>query len=311
MSSSSIPRSVVITGAGSGLGRELAILFSERGYTVFGTATRAAQVSELSEATAGRVRLSVVDIADEAAVRGFVDAVSVSLGDAGLDVLISNAGILTPGPLEVLPISAIRHEFNVNVFGSLAVINGFLPALRGAKGRVLQLSSITAFFPLPFNGPSSASKAALEAFADVYRAELATCGVDFVMVIPGNMVTGGPAKTKAALQQVADSLTPEQQDLYGDPFAAFSEFMNAGQAGGLPAREAAERVIELAEQVPAPIRVAVGSDAEQILPMVKVTPDADLDAMRLQMIGLAHSPDAGADPVLTTALVGVPGAEEL
>ena len=95
----------------SSMGREMAMLLSERGYTVFGTATRAAQVSELSEATAGRVRLSVVDIADEAAVRGFVDAVSASLEDAGVDVLISNAGVLTPGPLEALPISAIRHEF--------------------------------------------------------------------------------------------------------------------------------------------------------------------------------------------------------
>jgi NAD(P)-dependent dehydrogenase (short-subunit alcohol dehydrogenase family) len=81
------------------------------------------------------------------------------------------------------------------VFGSLAAINAFLPALRKARGRIVRI--VTARLPLPFNGPSSASKAALEAFADVYRGELKPFGVAFVMAQPGNMATGGPAKTAA------------------------------------------------------------------------------------------------------------------
>ena len=85
---------------------------------------------------------------------------------------MSNAGILTPGPLEVLPVAAVRHEFEVNVFAGLAVINAFLPALRRARGRIARIAAMTGRLPLPFKGPSSASKAALEAFADVYRTEL-------------------------------------------------------------------------------------------------------------------------------------------
>jgi NAD(P)-dependent dehydrogenase (short-subunit alcohol dehydrogenase family) len=95
-----------------------------------------------------------------------------ALGESGLDVLISNAGILTPGPLEVLPVAAVGHEFEVNVFAGLAVINVFLPALRRARGRIVQIGAVTGRLPLPFNGPSSASKVALEAFADIYRTEL-------------------------------------------------------------------------------------------------------------------------------------------
>jgi NAD(P)-dependent dehydrogenase (short-subunit alcohol dehydrogenase family) len=98
------------------------------------------------------------------------------VGAAGLDLLINNAGILTPGPIEVLPLDAIRREFDVNVFGALSVINAFLPALRKARGRIVQVSTWTASVPLPFNGPSGASKAAMEVFSAVYRAELKSSG---------------------------------------------------------------------------------------------------------------------------------------
>ena len=75
---------------------------------------------------------------------------SDALGDFGLDILINNAGILTPGPIEVLPLEAIRREFDVNVFGALSVMNSFLPALRKARGRIVQVSTWTASVPLPF-----------------------------------------------------------------------------------------------------------------------------------------------------------------
>ena len=118
---------------------------------------------------------------DEAAIRGWAKGVTETLGDAGLDLLINNAGVLTPGPIEVLPLEAIRREFDVNVFGALSVINAFLPALRKAQGRIVQISTWTASVPLPFNGPSGASKAAMEVFSAVYRAELKSFGIDVVV----------------------------------------------------------------------------------------------------------------------------------
>ena len=262
-------RSVAITGAGNGLGREIAIDFADKGYRVFGTARKPKEVEEVKRATDGVARLSICDITDEDAVRGWANDASDELGAAGLDVLVSNAGILTPGPLEALPIDAIRHEFEVNVFGSLAVINAFLPALRKARGRIVQIGSMTGRLPLPFNGPSSASKAALEAFADVYRGELKPFGVAFVMVQPGNMATGGPAKTAAALGRAAESMTPEQRELYGDDVRGFTAALNSMQSAGLDAATAAASVVEAAERQPAPIRVPVGPDAEEILKLVQ------------------------------------------
>ena len=211
--------SVAITGAGSGLGRELALKLADKGYRVFGTALHPAEVDDLATASGGRVVLSVADITDETAVTKWVDKVANQLGARGLDVLISNAGILTPGPLEVLPLALIKREYEVNVFGALAVINAFLPSLRTSGGRIVAIGAMTGRFPLPFNGPSRSTKAALEAIADVYRAELKPFGVHFVVAQAGNMVTGGPAKTAAALQRTLDSMTPEQRALYGDDLA--------------------------------------------------------------------------------------------
>jgi NAD(P)-dependent dehydrogenase (short-subunit alcohol dehydrogenase family) len=279
-------RSAAITGAGGGLGRDIALGLAIKGYVVFGTAMSPAEVRDLKDASSGRVSLTVCDITKEDAVKAWASGVSDALGDAGLDLLISNAGILTPGPIEVLPLDAIRREFDVNVFGALAVVNAFLPALRKARGRIVQVSTWTASVPLPFNGPSGASKAAMEAFAAVYRAELKRFGIDVVVAAAGNMMTGGSAKTAASLTRIADGMTPEQRELYGQAFETFATTLNRMQNSGLDSVSAAARVIELAEQTPAPSRAPVGSDAQEMLRAAREKSDVEQDALRLQLVGL-------------------------
>ena len=280
-------RSTAITGAGGGLGRDIALGLAAKGYRVFGTAMAGGEIADLQQASGGKVALSICDITDEKSVQSWARGVSDTLGEAGLDLLISNAGILTPGPLEVLPLAAVRREFEVNVFGAMSVINAFLPALRKARGRIVQISTWTASLPLPFNGPSGASKAAMEVFATVYRAELKQFGIDVVVAPAGNMKTGGPQKTAAALARIADRMTPEQRGLYGQTFDAFAAALNGMQNSGLDSASAARRVIELAEQVPAPIRAAVGQDSEEMLRFVREKSDAEQDAFRLKVVGLS------------------------
>jgi NAD(P)-dependent dehydrogenase (short-subunit alcohol dehydrogenase family) len=279
-------RSAAVTGGGSGLGRDIALGLATKGYVVFGTALNAGEVQDLKEASGGRVSLTVCDITNEQAVRAWAASVSDAQGGGGLSLLINNAGILTPGPLEVLPLEAVRHEFGVNVFGALSVVNAFLPALRKARGRIVQISTWTASLPLPFNGPSGASKAAMEVFATVYRAELKPFGIDVVVVPAGNMRTGGPAKTAAALARTAERMTAQERNLYGRAFDTFAAKLNSMQGSGLASAEAAARVIEVAEQNPAPRLAAVGRDTEEILRAVREQSDAEQDALRLEIVGL-------------------------
>jgi len=279
-------RSAAITGAGSGLGRELALQLDRKGYTVLGTALSDDETEELRSARNGQIRLAIVDITDEQAVRVWAEAVNAEVHSHGLDLLINNAGILTPGPLEVLPLDAIRREFEVNVFGSITVTNALLPSLRQAGGRIIFVGAMTGRFPLPFNGPSSITKAALEALADVYRAELSPWGLGVTVAQAGNMLTGGPAKTAGALQRTAEAMTAQQRALYGDAFSTFTDALNSMQSTGLAAADAAARIIELAEQQPAPTRAPVGQDAENILQQVREKSDAELDVLRLETVGL-------------------------
>jgi NAD(P)-dependent dehydrogenase (short-subunit alcohol dehydrogenase family) len=188
--------------------------------------------------------------------------------------------------LEVLPLDSIRREFEVNVFGALSVMNAFVPALRKARGRIVQISTWTASLPLPFNGPSGASKAAMDVFATVYRAELKPFGIDVVVASAGNMRTGGPAKTAAALERTAERMSMQQRDLYGRAFGTFAAKLNGMQGEGLASADAAARVIELAEKTPAPRFAGVGPDAEEILRAVREQSEDQLDALRLQIVGL-------------------------
>ena len=283
-----VVRSAAITGAGGGLGRDIALGLGEKGYEVFGTAMTEAEVQDLKSASGGRVSLAVCDITKETSVKAWARSVSTTLGDdRGMDVLISNAGILTPGPLEVLSLDAIRREFDVNVFGALSVMTAFLPALRKSRGRIVQISTWTARLPLPFNGPSGASKAAMDVLATVYRAELNRFGVDVVIAAAGNMRTGGPAKTAAALSRVINEMTAEQRDLYGQTFGAFADSLNSMQGSGLDSASAARRVIDLAEETPAPSVAPVGADAEDILRLVREKSFTEQDAIRLQLGGLS------------------------
>jgi len=278
-------RTVAITGAGGGLGRATALAFAAKGYRVFGTALNTEEIANLKEASSGAVTLFICDITDEADVAAWARQVTGET-NGGLDLLVQNAGTLTPGPLEVLKLDAIKHEFNVNLFAALSVTNAFLPSLRKQRGRIVYISTWTVTLPLPFNGPSGASKAALEVIATIHRAELKPFGVEVVVAAPGNMRTGGPATVAAGLRQISDGFSDEQRVLYGRSFGAFANKLNAMQHGGMPAGEAAARVVEIAEEIPAPIKAAVGEEAEEILRYVRKTPLAKQDIRRLEMVGL-------------------------
>ncbi len=95
----------------------------------------------------------------------------------GLDGLVNNAGIGVSGPLELVPIEELRRQLEVNVIGQVAVMQAFLPLLRMAKGRIVNIGSVNGAFAPPYLGPYAASKFAMEAITDAMRIELRTWGI--------------------------------------------------------------------------------------------------------------------------------------
>ena len=126
----------------------------------------------------------------------------------------------------------------------------------------------------------------MEVFSAVYRAELKPFGIDFIVAVAGNMRTGGPAKTAAALDRISKGMTTEQRELYGLAFDTFSSKLNGMQGSGLDAVAAAARVIEVAKRSPAPSRAPVGDDAVDMLKAARERSAAELDSLRLEIVGL-------------------------
>ena len=174
-------KSVLITGAGSGFGRGASLALAARGHSVIATTETDAQAKELA-AEAPQLTVEKLDITTS-------DVDKARAWD--VDVLINNAGAGQTGPIADVPIDRVRHLFDVNVFGTLAVTQAVLPRMieKGA-GRVIIVSSIAGVMSGPSFGPYSMTKHALEAMGKAARAELAPQGVDVTLINPGPYLTG-------------------------------------------------------------------------------------------------------------------------
>ncbi len=232
-------KTVVITGASTGIGRACALDLDRRGFGVFATVRQAADGAALAMQASAHLRTLYLDVTDEASIRQAAAEVAAAVGEAGLHGLVNNAGVAEPGPLEFLPLDRLRRQFEVNVTGQVAVTQAFLPLLRRARGRIVNVGSIGGRSVLPFAGAYCASKYALEAVTDALRMELQPAGVEVVIVEPGGVAT--PIWDKA----LDEALPPEVEAVYGPALAAMKNAVAKVSTEGVPA-EAVARVVHAA-----------------------------------------------------------------
>jgi len=206
-------RSVVVTGASSGIGLASALRLVRSGWQVYGGIRTDADASALREQGIAPVALDVTDAAQIAAA---AEAVGPELHG-----LVDNAGIAIAAPLELVPLDELRHQLEVNVVGQVAVLQAFLPALRRTQGRVVLMGSIGGRSALPFLGPYAASKHALEAFADVLRVELAPWGIAVSIVEPASVKTAIWTKGAAQADAMREGISREADALYAERIERF------------------------------------------------------------------------------------------
>ena len=161
----------------------------------------------------------MIDVTDAASIAAAAKAVGKSVGDAGLAGLVNNAGIGVSGPVELVPLDAWRRQFEVNVIGPVAVTQAFLPLLRKARGRIVNISSVSGGLATPYLGPYCASKFALEAITDALRIELRTWGIHVSAVEPGPIDTPIWDKSVRAADEMAEQVAPEALSLYAADLA--------------------------------------------------------------------------------------------
>jgi NAD(P)-dependent dehydrogenase (short-subunit alcohol dehydrogenase family) len=202
------PQFIMVTGASSGIGRATAARLADAGHLVFGAALGPTALQALA-ADHPRVRPLVLDVTDPASIGHAREQVATTTEGHGLDVLVNVAGTLVLGPVEAVPDQQTRAQFEVNLFGTLAVTRAFLPPMRErGTGRIVNVSSILGRFALPGSGLYSASKFAIEAYSDALRMELAPFGVRVVLVEPGVIDTPLYQLAAASLSGYDEALQP-------------------------------------------------------------------------------------------------------
>lgn len=253
-------KTVLITGASTGIGEACALWLEAKGYRVFAGVRKPADAEALKRKSKGSLTPVLLDVTEEASVREA--AGWVRFQTPGLDGLVNNAGIAVAGPLEFLPLQELRRVLEVNVVGQVAVTQAFLPLLRQARGRVLLMSSISGRVAAPLMGPYAASKFALEAIGDALRRELAPWGLEVSIIEPGNIQTPIWGKGVAWGEELKQQLSPMATGLYGRAIDGILSYIRAQDGKGLHPNEVA-RVVEQALAVARPkTRYVVGHDAK-------------------------------------------------
>ncbi len=178
----------LITGASSGIGAETALLFAQKGYTVYG-ASRSGKLPKLPDDALGLLFPLPMDVTDEESVQQGV--VHVLQTEGCIDVLVHAAGNGVSGPLECCTAEDAQRQMEVNFYGAIRLLNAALPCMRAkGSGHVVLVGSVGGVFAVPFQVLYSSSKAALAILCEGLRMELKPFGVKAALVEPGDVKTG-------------------------------------------------------------------------------------------------------------------------
>ncbi len=264
---------VLVTGASTGIGEATALHLKELGFDSVGAVRKEADAERLRSRGLRTVKLDVTDPASISAARA-------DLGDAPLAGLVNNAGIAVAAPLEFLPLDQLRLQLEINLVGQVAVTQAFLPALRAARGRIVNVSSIGGRVAPPLLSAYTASKFGLEGVSDSMRRELLPHGVEVILIEPGGVKTPIWGKAGKLADDLLEDSPPEVDRLYGRMIAGVRRrTAQVEQKTGIEPRAVAE-VIGTAMTAKRPrTRYLVGTDAKIRALLAQVLPDRVMDRL--------------------------------
>jgi NAD(P)-dependent dehydrogenase (short-subunit alcohol dehydrogenase family) len=230
---------VVITGASTGIGAASAELIARSGFTVFAGIRSDADAARLG-ALHGSIKPVRLDVTDSASI----EAAARLVASSGLQLhgVVNNAGIAVGGPLEFLPLDLLRRQYEVNVFGPVAVTQAFLPQLREHRGRVIFVGSVSGRLAVPMLAAYSSSKFALRAIADAMRRELARAGVRVSLVEPANVATPIWRKGRDSRDEMRRRLGPKAVEHYGQELESLFQTAEAERTA-MPVERVSEAIL--------------------------------------------------------------------
>jgi len=259
-------KTILITGVSSGFGRALAQQALAAGHRVIGT-VRNEQARTAFEALApGAAHGRLLDVTDVDAVPAVVAGIEADIGP--IDVLVNNAGYGHEGVMEESPLSEMRRQFDVNVFGAVAMMKAVLPFMRGRRrGHILNITSMGGFITMPGIAYYCGSKFALEGISEVLGKEVKPLGIAVTAVAPGSFRTDWAGRS-----MVRTPRSIGDYDALFEPIRRAREEKNGKQLGD-PVKAAQAMLAVIASANP-PAHLLLGSDA--------------LDLVRGKLAGMAE-----------------------
>lgn len=263
-------KTAIVTGASSGIGQAVATALVARGYRVIGTSRNS---STVVDPVLG-VDYRDLDLTDRDSIHLFVDG----LDGIDVDVLVNNAGESQCGPIEELPIEAVQRLFQLNVFGAVELTQLLLPGMRARRrGKIVNVGSMLASFPLAYRSSYVATKAAIKGLATAARFELAPFGVDITTVEPGSIATGlSGRRTKYC----------DENSVYRDEFTSAIAILDKKEAKGISADKVARTVVKAVEDEKTLPLYAVGSNAPVVFLARRLLPRRVIESVLAKAYGI-------------------------
>jgi NAD(P)-dependent dehydrogenase (short-subunit alcohol dehydrogenase family) len=273
--------SVLVTGASTGIGHATAHVLAREGFVVFAGVRNEAdfeQVRRLHE----NVRPIYLDVQKPNDIADAMRTIEASA--VALHAVVNNAGIAVAGPLECLPLEDLRRQFDVNVFGAIAVTQAALPLLRSGNGRVVFMSSVSGQLATPFLGPYAASKFAIEALADSFRMELAPFGIPVSVVQPGNVKTPIWKKGRDEKDATLARMPAIARKYYGAAFDGLVSITSRIERTGMEPDVVARVVLEALTASRPRARYAVGNPPAWQRRMAALLPERIRDRLIMRTV---------------------------
>lgn len=279
-------KSIVITGASSGIGRATALRLARKGWRVFGAVRKESDGQAITADADGKLEAILLDVTDRESITSAARDVSERLAGRGLDGLFNNAGVGSVSPVEYTSLDKLREIFEINLFGQIATIQAFLPLIRKARGRIINTGSVGDHITPPFGGALASSKAAFASMSAALRLELRAQEIDVCLIEPGAINTPAVEKTLGVVERTIAGLPPEGAALYAESMRRMAHtFKTNEHAGSSP--EIVAEVVERALTDPHPrTRYPAGKDSVKLALLARFVPEKLLDAAILRTFGL-------------------------
>jgi NAD(P)-dependent dehydrogenase (short-subunit alcohol dehydrogenase family) len=276
---------VLVTGAGRGIGRASALRLAAAGWDVVAGVRRAQDGEALTGEGGERIVPVELDVTDPDQVAALSEALPPRV-----EGVVNNAGVVVGGPVEGVPLEELRRQLEVNIVGQVAVTQAVMSQVRAARGRIVFISSLSGRVATPMTGAYNASKFALEGLADALRMEIRPWGVRVVLVEPAQVDTDIWQDAEDSFDEAVAALSPFQRELYRKHIDGWRKSIPMSQRLAVPVESVAATVGQALTARRPKARYVVGAGPRAQRALSAITPTSVLDVMLRAATGVPRRP---------------------